>query len=178
MEHHRTGDSTPTGQNKKQVEEDNHDKIYSDEDFPTNEPREKLYKITKIVYLRPKDEDEWEEELNRQQVLVGGKIYGPDEWNYPAWRSLKGTLPPWIRDRGVVDTKEFKNWVPHPGGVGVNLRAIYLAEAKRIENNKGYTLFFLEETEDIKIISEPWDEVESQTRSQQQADSDVHAVTG
>ena len=138
-----------------------------------NEPGEKSYKVTKTVYLRPQDEIKWEEELDRHPVLVKGKMYGPTEWNDPAWHSLEGTLPPWIRDQGVVDTKESRHWVPHPGGVRANLKAIYLAEEKRMKDNKGYTLYFLEETEDIKIISEPWDEVKSQTRPQQKAEGDV-----
>ena len=109
------------------------------------------------MYLRTQDEIKWEEELDRHPVLVERNIYGPGEWNDPAWRHLKAKLPPWIRDQGVVDTEESRNWVPHPGGVTVNLKAVYLAKEKRMKDNKGYTLYFLEETEDIKIISEPWD---------------------
>ena len=57
MEHHPTGDKPPSGQGKKQqVEEDDHDKIDSDEEWPTNDPGEKSYKITKSVYIKPQDE--------------------------------------------------------------------------------------------------------------------------
>ena len=45
-----------------------------------------------------------------------------------------------------------------------------------MEENKGYTLSFLEEVEDIKIISKPWDEEKSQTRPSQKADDDVQAI--
>ena len=80
MEHHPAGDRPPTGQRKKQQEEeDNHDKIYSNEEWPTHEPGEKSYKITKSIYIKPQDEYKWEEELESQPVLVGGKKYGPGE---------------------------------------------------------------------------------------------------
>ena len=123
--------------------EDNHDEAWPDEDWPMNEPGEKSYKITGIVFCRPRDEDKWEEQLNSQPVRVGGHIYGPGEWNDPVMRSLKTTLPPWINRSG--------NWIPPPSGVGVDLKAVHLAEVKRMEENKGYTLTFLEEVEDIKI---------------------------
>ena len=147
MKRHPTGDNPPTEQhNRQQVEEDNHDEIYPDEDWPMNEPGEKLYKITETVFCRPKDEDKWEEQLDRQPVRVGGHIYGPGEWNDPVSRSLKATLPPWMGNQGGE---------PH-GVVGFDLKAIHLAEAKRMEENEGYTLSFLEEVEDIKIIGKTY----------------------
>ena len=64
MEHRQAGDRPLAGKRKKQQEEeDNHDKIYSDEEWSTNEPGEKSYKITKIIYIKPQDEYKWEEEL-------------------------------------------------------------------------------------------------------------------
>ena len=73
MKHHPTGDRPVTEQHKTQkVEEENHDEIYSDDDWPINEPGEKLYRITNTVYCKPQDEDKLEEELERQAVLLGG----------------------------------------------------------------------------------------------------------
>ena len=69
-----------------------------------------------------------------------------------------------------------KKWVPPPGGgrAGVvDLKAVHLAEVKRMKENEGYILHFLEETEDIKIIFEPWDKVKSHTRPSQEADRDA-----
>ena len=80
-------------------------------------------------------------------MRVGGQIYGPGEWNDPVLRSLKDTLPPWMGNQGVE---------PH-GVVGFDLKAIHLAEAKRMEENEGYTLSFLEEVEDIKIIGNTYE---------------------
>ena len=152
MEHHPAGDKPSPGQcEKQQVEGDDHDEIYSDEEWPTNDPGKKSYKITKSVYIKPQDEYKWEEELKSQPVLVGGEIYEPGEWNDPEWHSLKATLPPWICYPGAVDVEESRNWVQPPGGAGVvDLRTVQLAEVKRMKENKGYVLHFLEETEDIK----------------------------
>ena len=75
------------------------------------------------------------------------KNYGPGEWNNPGWRSLEAKLPPWLR----YPDEESRNWVPPPDGAGVvDLRSVHLAEVKRMKENKGYELHFLEETEDIK----------------------------
>ena len=80
-------------------------------------------------------------------MLVRGKNYGPGEWNNPGWRSLEATLPPWLR----YPDEESRNWVPPPDGAGVvDLRSVHLAEEKRMKENKGYKLHFLEETEDIE----------------------------
>ena len=46
----------------------------------------------------------------------------------------------------------------------VDLKAVHLAEVKTMKENKGHVLHFLEETEDIKIICEPWDQVKAHTR--------------
>ena len=52
MQHHPAGDKPPS-----QVEEEDHGKIYSDEEWPTNDPGEKSYKITSnSVYIKPQDE--------------------------------------------------------------------------------------------------------------------------
>ena len=69
-----------------------------------------------------------------------------------AWRRLKATLPPWIRHHDAIETEESRSWVPPPSGAGVaNLKAVHLAEVKRIvkriKENKGYMLHFPEETE-------------------------------
>ena len=65
-----------------------------------------------------------------------------------AWRRLKATLPPWINHHDAIETEESRSWVPPPSGAGVaNLKAVHLAEVKRIKENKGYMLHFLEETE-------------------------------
>ena len=69
-----------------------------------------------------------------------------------------------------------KKWVPPPGGgrAGVvDLKAVHLAEVKRMKENKGYVLHFLEETEEIKIICEPWDQVKAHTRPPQEAHRDA-----
>ena len=170
MEHHPAGDKPSPGQcEKQQVEGDDHDEIYSDEEWPTNDPGKKSYKITKSVYIKPQDEYKWEEELKSQPVLVGGEIHEPGEWNDPEWHSLKATLPPWICYPGAVDVEESRNWVPPPGGAGVvDLRTVHLAEVKRMKENKGYVLHFLEETEDINITCEPWDHVKAHTRPPQE----------
>ena len=39
-----------------------------------------------------------------------------------------------------------------------------------MKENKGYVLHFLEETEEIKIICEPWDQVKARTRPPQEAE--------
>ena len=39
-----------------------------------------------------------------------------------------------------------------------------------MKENKGCVLHFLEETEDIKIICEPWDQVKARTRPPQEAE--------
>ena len=70
--------------------------------------------------------------------------------------------------------RRIKKWIPPPGGAGgVDLEAVHLAEVKIMEENKGYVLHFLEETEDIKIICEPWGQVKAHTRPPQEADWDV-----
>ena len=111
----------------------------------------KKYKITQIMYCRAQDEWELEEELATQPVAVGGVIYEPGEWNDLEWRTLKATLPPWRRDPGAGDTKKSRNWVPPPGGAVIDRKAVHLAEAKRMRENKMYRFVFLEETEDINI---------------------------
>ena len=63
-----------------------------------------------------------------------------------------------------METKESRNWVPQRGVAQVDCKAIHQAKAKRIKNNKGQVFSLLEEAEDIKIISEPWNKVVSQTR--------------
>ena len=75
-------------------EEDNHDGTYKNEEWLTDEPGGKKYKITRIVNCRAQDEWELEEALGRQPVAVGGVIYEPSEWNDPGWRTLKTTIPP------------------------------------------------------------------------------------
>ena len=55
------------------VEEDDHDEIYSDEEWPTNDPGEKSYQITKSVYIKPQDEYKWEEELCRKSARASGR---------------------------------------------------------------------------------------------------------
>ena len=66
MEHYPTGNGQSTEQQKTQeVDEENQDESYSDDDWPMNEPGEKLYRITNNVYCKPQDEDELEEELDR-----------------------------------------------------------------------------------------------------------------
>ena len=134
MKHHSTSDKSSSEQCKKQqVEEGDHDDIYLDEEWPTNDPGEKLYKISKSVYIKSQDEYKWEEELESQPVLVEGKIYGPGEWNNPGWRSLNATLSPWIRYPGAVNTDKSRNLVPPLAGAGgVNLRVVHLAEVKRM----------------------------------------------
>ena len=72
MEHHLIGNRPPTGQSKQQqVEEDNDEKIYSDEDLPTNVTGEKPYKVTKTMNLRPQDEIGWDKELDWKAKIMG-----------------------------------------------------------------------------------------------------------
>ena len=87
-----------------------------------------------------------EEELESQPVAMGGVIYEPGEWNDPEWRTLMATLPPWMRNPGAGDTEEFRNWVPPPCGAVVDRKAVHLAEAKRMRENKMNRFVFLEET--------------------------------
>ena len=54
-----------------------------------------------------------------------------------------------MRDPGVGDTKESRNWVPSPGGAVVDLEAVHLAEEERMRKNKMNRFVFFKETEDI-----------------------------
>ena len=74
-----------------------------------------------------------------------------------------------------METKESRNWVPQRGVAQVDCKVIHQAKAKRIKNNKGQVFSLLEEAEDIKIISEPWNKVVSQTRPLQKADENALA---
>ena len=73
------------------------------------------------------------------------------------------TLPPWMRNPGAGDTEEFRNWVPPPCGAVVDRKAVHLAEAKRMRENKMYRFAFFEETEDININVRPQYETEART---------------
>ena len=133
----------------------NNNGTYSDEEWPTHEPWGKKYLITKIVNCRAQGEWQLEEELETQPVAVEGVIYEPGEWLDPGWRSMKDTLPPWLRYPGASETKGSRSWVPPPGGAVLDLREVHLAEEDRMTENEMTRFVFLKETEDINTNVEP-----------------------
>ena len=90
------------------------------------------------MYRRAQDEWELKEELKSQPVAVRGVIYEPGKWDDPEWSTLKAKLPPWMRDPGACDTEESRIWVPPPGGAVADHKAVHLAEAERMRENKMY----------------------------------------